>query len=492
MGIIQQQALRSTIANYIGVGFGAISRLLLWLFASNLQLGIIEMLDTISASFALLLNFGYNQVLLRLFPKYRNEQAGHGGFLLFGLFLSVIGALLGVGIYLAFFDLFAPKSNGEYVYVQFFMVVLPILILLRILFRNLDGYVRMLFVTVLGTVAESMIMKGAILLGVGLAFIGFISFDNLLYAYAIALALPGLIITSFAFFKTKKLVLPQKQMLRENKKTLPPLMLFGVLVGASSSIIMYVDKVMVNKMIGTDAVGVYGQMFFAAILISVASRGIKRISGTVLAESWNSGDHDNILMIYRKSCLNQMIIAFFFLSVGWACIQPATALLGKFQEGIYVFFFLGLAQLFDMMTGVNAEIIGTSKYYRFNTYFNLSLAAVVIVLNFLFIPIWDIRGAALASFIAIVLVNSIRWFFLYTKLGFQPFDLKFLKAMIPGVVLMLAISFFDYEMHPAYKMLINSLTLTCLYWFLVIKLRLSEDINGWLRKIGNKFSSKEE
>ncbi|MCG8577496.1 MAG: polysaccharide biosynthesis C-terminal domain-containing protein [Flavobacteriales bacterium] len=483
MGIIQKQALRSTIANYVGVGFGAFTRLFLALFATNLQIGVIDLIEAVSGSFAAILNFGYNQVLLRLFPKYRDEKNGHHGFLLFGIFLSIFGASLGVGIYFLFFDFFTPGEEGEQ-YIHIFTLFLPFLILARLLYRNLDGYARMLFATVLGTVLESVVLKGVVMSGVLLTFYGVFVFEQLLLIYILAFSIPGIVVMLFVFFKTKKVILPKKEIFSENKKQLPSLMLFGVLVGASGSIIMYVDKFMINEMVGTDAVGVYGQMFFAALLVSMVSRGIKRISGTVLAEAWNKNDLDNIQSIYRKSCLNQMVIAFFFLLVGWACIVPATDLLGKYQEGVYVFLFLGLGQLFDMMTGVNTEIISTSKNYKFNTYFNLVLAALVIALNALFINWWNINGAAFASFCAIVIVNTSRWYFLKRKYNFQPFDKRFFGAMIPGVLLMLLISFADYDLPNLYKILINGVVVSVVYWFIVLKFNLSEEITAWLIKVG--------
>lgn len=485
MGIIQRQALRSSIANYIGVAFGACTRLVLAIFASDAAIGVIDMLDSVVKTFSMIFTFGYNQVLIRIFPKYRNEDLGHAGFLLFGLFLSLFGVLIGLCFYYLFFDFWTPKDpqTDAVMYLQLFVQVVPFVILFQILFKNLDGYARILFATVFGTVLESIVLKGIIVTGVLLTFFQVLVFEDLLYVYVLALSLPGIVVTIFAFMKTKKVVLPKKQMLQENKKQIPSLMLFGVLVGASSTIIISVDRFMLNEMVGTEAVGVYGQMAFAAILVSMVSRGVKRISVTVLAESWNANERTNIADIYRKSCLNQMLIAFFILIVGWACIGPATELLGKYEEATYVFLFLGLGQLFEMMTGVNAEIIGTSSYYKYNTYFNLTLAFLVIVFNYIFISLWEIEGAAFASALAVVLVNIIRWLFLYRKFEFQPFDGRFLLATLPGVVLMLAISFLPIDLAPAYQIMVYFLAVTVIYWSIVIGLGLSEEINDWLRKI---------
>ena len=487
LGIIQKQALRSAVANYVGVGFGAFSRLVLALFATNVQIGILDLLDAVSGVFSVVFNFGYNQVLIRLFPKYRNEETGHAGFLMFGIFLSLIGAAIAIGVYLLLFDFFLPKENGEFAFPQIFILFIPPLILMRILFKNLDGYARMLFATVLGTILESLLLKIITFAGIILTFLGLMKFSTLLYVYIFALSFPGLVITLFAFFRTRKIILPSREFISENKRDIPALMFFGVLVGASGSIIMYVDKFMLNEMVGTDAVGVYGQMFFAALLISMVSRGVKRISVPVLAESWKEEDHNNIQAVYHKSCLNQMIIGFFFFLIGWICIEPATDLLGKYHEGIYAFFFLGIGQLADMATGVNAEIIGTSKYYKFNTYFNLVLAFLVIVLNFIFIRIWDITGAAFASCLAMILINFLRWLFLKKVYGLQPFDLNFLKAILPGMAFVAISNAIDFQINPLYEIIASILIITVVYWGIIIGMKVSPDINDWLKKVKRRF-----
>ena len=65
-------------------------------------------------------------------------------------------------------------------------------------------------------------------------------------------------------------------------------------MGASGSVVIYIDQLMINNMISLSAVGVYGTFFFAARLLVIPSRGINRISVVVLAESWKRDDRKNI------------------------------------------------------------------------------------------------------------------------------------------------------------------------------------------------------
>ena len=52
-----------------------------------------------------------------------------------------------------------------------------------------------------------------------------------------------------------------------------------------------------------------------------------------------------------------------------------------------------------------------SDYYRVVLFFGVILAILAIVLNLILIPLYGINGSALATFIAIVVYNSIKVYF---------------------------------------------------------------------------------
>ena len=78
--------------------------------------------------------------------------------------------------------------------------------------------------------------------------------------------------------------------------------------------------------------------------------------------------------------------------------------------------------MFDGITGVNGIIVATSPRYRFDLVFNISLAAAVVVLNWILIPWMELAGAALAYCIALVSINTARTWFVWRSYGMQPFD----------------------------------------------------------------------
>lgn len=488
MGIIQKQALRSTIVNFIGAGFGAITRLSMPVVLTEFQIGFLALLDAVSGVFVTIFSLGFEQVLARLFPQFRDEEKGHHGFFMLGIFLSLTGILISFIAYFFLKDFLLPNTDNYSNYTNFVIFIFP-LIFFRILFRNMDGYAGMLMNTVLGSFIDGLVSKVLLLLGLMGFALSMLNFDHLIIIFVSSICLPGLIMTFYGLFKTKKIILPSKEFSKPDiRKQMMQYIGFGVLMGASNSIVFYVDSLMVNKLISLEALGIYSTYFFAARLMAIPSRSLGKISTVILAESWKNNDMENIDDVYKKSCLNQMLIGVFLLGVGWACLDPALTFLPGdktelYQSAKYVFFFLGLGLLIELATGVNASVIATSKKYKYNTYFNLILAVCVIALNFVFIQMYDITGAALATMCAMLIVNFMRWVFLVRTYKLQPFDSKFLKAVVFGLIFIGAAHFIEYEAKPIVKILINGSAFTLVFVLAAYFLNLSEDLKGLFNKL---------
>lgn len=456
------------------------------------QIGVLALLDSISGMFRVIFNFGYNLILRKLFPKYRNESEGHAGFLAFGIMLSFVGIVLAISSFYLIEDVILKNEGENGKYLRPFAFLIPYLIFFRILFTNIDAYVRMLFQTVLGTFLDGFLTKLVLLFSIALFGLAYIEFDSFIYLYCLTLSLPGLIILIYALTVTKRVVLPKSQLLGESSK-IRSYILFGILSGASSSIVQYVDTIMIYKLDGVNSesqVGIYSIMFFAAILISIPAKGLNKISAVILAESWKDNDLKNIQDIYKRSSINLLIIGGYLFIIGWACIDPVLEFFPEYKVGKYVFFFLGLAKLIELGTGVNADIIESSEKYRYNTYFNVILAILVIGLNYLLINLYGIIGAAIASFLAMTIVNVMRATLLRKSYKLWPFDKSTLKLATIVVFVMILASLININDHPVLEIVLNFIGFSLLYWFIIIRFKFSNDINGWLIKMRSHFLKK--
>jgi O-antigen/teichoic acid export membrane protein len=241
---------------------------------------------------------------------------------------------------------------------------------------------------------------------------------------------------------------------------------------------------MISNMLGLEYTGIYSTVFFFGIFVSIPAKSVKRIAIVVLSDAWKENNLSVIKEVYSKSCLNQFLLAVYLFLGIWVNIDFVFEIIPpEYAAGKYVILFIGIGQLFDMLTGVNTEIISTSKYFRYNTFFITFLITLVIILNYIFIPIYGINGAAAASALAVILINIMRYAFLYIKLDHQPFDIRIGKIVALGLICFGAISMVPIFDNVFINILLRGTMLTLLYWIPALYFRISEDIYSTFVKV---------
>ena len=66
-------------------------------------------------------------------------------------------------------------------------------------------------------------------------------------------------------------------------------------------------------------------------------------------------------------------------------------------------------------------IFSTSKKFKYDIYFTITLIAAVFLLNLLFIPWWGMAGAAISTSISLIVYNSSRILFVWYTFKIHPF-----------------------------------------------------------------------
>lgn len=492
MGIIKKQTIQSTIYTYIGVGIGFVNTVILM---PNLldteKIGLLSLLNSFSSIFASIFTLGIPLITIKLFPKFRDEGKGHNGYFGFTLLMTIIGIAFGILMYFLFESFwFSDKNSAQYF--TPFALGFTILFVFRVISKNFDTYIRMLYNTVLGAFLESFVLKIIVffLLGAFWWVNGF-DFKLFFFIYIAALAMPGLI--SFVYVLAGKDWSMQWHKFKASAKGLNKqflsLGLFGLLGTLGSIIVLEVDKMMISNMIGLSDNGIYTIAFFFGVFVNIPARGVKRVASVVISDAWKSNELHVIKSIYRKSCINLLLVGVYLFLGVWLNIDYVFQFIPpEYSAGKYVILYIGLGQLFDMLTGVNTEIIASSKYYRYNTYFISSLIVFVIVFNLWLIPIYGITGAAMASAIAMVIYNLVRFVFLNGKLNFQPLNSKSLITVLLGLVCY-AIMYYLFPLfdNPYWGIMLTGGTLTIIYWLPAYLLKVSEDVNQTINNILNKL-----
>lgn len=491
MGIVKKQTILSSAYIYIGVALGFFSNIFFKPFAlTTTEIGILSLIDSVSGVAAIVCSLGLTQVILRKFSLFKTSDGTNNGFLVFITTLSIFGfsAFLLTAL---FFPDFINQTKGFYNDL-YFVPLIGITVFFRVLYRNLDVYVRLLQKPSVSIFFDGFIMKLVLFTTYFSVRYGFIDFHLTFILTVISYCIPGIALLIYTLNKSK-FTLPTPKLRNAPKKDWVILSLFGLITSTSTLVVFYTDQLMINYILGPAQLGIYSIMFFIGVFINIPSRGFKGVATSFLSDYWFKNEISKISDFYKRSSNNQGVIAVYIFFCIWISITEITQILPpEYAAGKYVVLFIALAQVTDMITGINSEIISTSPLYRWNAYFNVILVFLTIINNLIFIQLFEITGAAMASFFALLIVNTSRYFLLYYKYNLNPFSMKTVYLFLilgAGIALMLVYPI-QTGLNPFIAIIIKCSIVSIVFWLIIIKLKMSEDINELLFKYYNKLFRK--
>ena len=194
-----------------------------------------------------------------------------------------------------------------------------------------------------------------------------------------------------------------------------------------------IDSLIIASLKGLTATGIFVFAQYAANLIQVPQRSIQSISAGILSRAWKDKDYKEINRIYSRSCINLLLMSLFIFGNIWLNMVDAMQVLHiqkDYSDGLGVLFILGMVRIIDAGTGLNAMVINTSTFWRFDFYSGVILLAFRLPLTYYLIKHYGIIGSAFAELMAYGIYNFIRYEFLRRKFRMQPFTLKTLYSLL--------------------------------------------------------------
>ncbi len=152
-----------------------------------------------------------------------------------------------------------------------------------------------------------------------------------------------------------------------------------------------------------------------------------------LSQAWKDKDLPKLHKIYHRSSINQLLFSCAMFSLVWLNFEDGVATFRLQQEYVgakWIFLWLGLTRIVDMGFGLNAQIIGTSIYWRFEFITGMLLLGLTLPLNYFLAIKMGWEGPAIANLISFAVYNIVRYFFLLKKLKMQPFDGRTLVVLL--------------------------------------------------------------
>ena len=481
MGIVIRQSIKTTAVSYFGFAIGYINTLFLFpLVLSKEQIGLTRLLISVSFLFATFASLGAGNIPTKFFPYFRDESKQHNGILSFILSIGITGfALFTVVFFLLKDVIFNIYSKNSPLLLDYFYYFIPFTLIV-VLTTIFESYLIVQQKPILPAMVREILMRLLVMLGLTAIYFGFFTFNTFADSIIIYYAL-GLLILILYIKKEKILFLkPNAQIFKSpHFKEMLVFSGFVIMGNASATIIANIDSLMLSAYSGLGSAGIYTIAFFIAAVIEIPKRSISQVVIPIVSQANKDGDIPKLKELYQKTSLNQLIVGgLIFLGI-WCNIDNIFKLIPNgeiYSPGKWVVFYIGLSKLFDMATGVNQEIVGTSRYYKIDLFFYLFLALIAVITNLIFIPKYGITGAAIASAISIFLFNTIRYFFLLKVFKIQPFTFNTFKVLL---IFFLTL-FISYLIEPitgfVADLILRSLLVLCIFGGMVLLLKISDDV----------------
>lgn len=485
MSQIRKQSIINTILVYGGFVTGFVNTFLFTRQGSPFSTseyamtGIFIAVGNLMYAFA---NMGMVAVVYKFYPYYNdNLPKKKNDLMTWTLVICLIGFLFVILAGFVFKDLVVRKFGGNSpLFLKYFVWTFPFGfgILLFSLFEIFGWNIRQsIFTTFLREIFFKLL---TLILIFVLSFRFIHSFDAFIKLYSFTYLFTALVLLVFLIRKGEfHLVF---KISRVTKKFYKKMVSMAVLVYAGGTVYMiaqFIDTIIIMSLLGTGPAGVFALGSVVSGLVQAPQRGAIAAAIPVLSKAWKDKDFDKINTIYQRSVINLLIASlaiFFLIWLSYTDIVVSFKLKPAYLDSLWVFFYLGLARVVDLGTGVNSQIIGTSVYWRFEFVSGMILLALIVPLNYILVKHFGIVGAGYSNLISLTIYNLIRILFLYFKYGMQPFNLKTVYAILLALA-GYAICYFGFRnIHGFQGILARSIAFIILFGVPVIYFKLTPDI----------------
>jgi O-antigen/teichoic acid export membrane protein len=436
MGVIQRQGLQSAVISYAGMLTGFLSLLVIqpWLLSAE-EIGLTRVLYSFSFLISTVLPLSAVNITTKFFPRFKNPEKKHHGFLGLTLLFPIVGAAIVFPIlYLLKEPIINRYIDESPLFVEYLLYAFPLSLMLAAI-SVINNYLFAIFRPLLPALAQEVLIRLFFILLIVFYAQGWLSLDEFVLAYVGTFLLQIIILGVQIVRIGNYSLIPDFKVF--TRPVIREMTVFGFTVfgaGIASMAIKLLDAVILGQYVPLALVGVYGIAAFIPTFIEAPVNALDKVANSRIAHSWETGDMENIKEIYYKSSRYLYVLGgFLFLMVVLNVKFLFTLLPSIFMAGIPVVKILSLAALFNLMTGSNTAIIFNSSRFKAGAAAIISVAVVNLIVLYLLIPEFGLVGAAWATCISSFSYNFFKFGFIWLRFKLQPFDLRTLY--ITGAIL---------------------------------------------------------
>lgn len=433
MSVEARQGVKYSIVGYFGAFLGMFSTF--FIFPNDLEFyGKLRYIYPAAEMILPLIVFGLSYSNVKFFHETQSEGK-HQNVLSLSLLAAVVNFLIFVSFFFLLVDFFPSwKGSALWEMRQYVFPLILILAISAIFNKYLSNYKRIAIANIFENIFPKLANLGAF---IAFYYIGVT--ENFSYVFFLTFFVVSMLGYYFYTNKLERFVPDFNiEYVKQNNlwKRILEYSFYGFLGNLGNFVSIRINNFMIGEYIGFQENGLYSTIYSIVALIAVPSLGIYNVYAPTINKNIVDKNLVKLGEHYQKVSLHLFLIGIVFLTcilVGFPFLTEFMSKSGALlKQNEVLLWIMGGALLFDLSTGFNSQIISLSKYYRFNIFVMLILAATTVLLNIYFIKNTDlgILGVAIASSFSLLMFNIIKVVFIYQKFGFLPFSRKMLYAFV--------------------------------------------------------------
>ena len=483
MGIIQRQGIRNSIISYIGLALGAISLLIVQPhFLTKEEIGLTRILFSFSALVATFMPLGMGGITLKYFPHFRNREKGHHGYFGLMMILPLIGVVIfSLILFLLRGYIISKYSAQSKLFTDYFYYIFPLSFFLS--FVNVFvAYSYSIFRTSVPTLINDVLVRIGSIILFTIYFLKWVTLSQFVFLYVGIYGGQFLILLIYLFIEDNITLKIDREHL--SKQDVTGMYKYGLLmsVAALSALgLKYLDSVMLGlyqpKQAGLnalDVIGIYSIAAFVATIVETPINALDKIIVGNISDSWAKNNMANIKDVYFKSSKYLFLAGGLLFILVNLNLDSLFALMPDkdFSLGKSVVLIISLGTLINMATGCNDAILTTSNRYKYILYLLVGLFIVALINYMIFIPLFGMIGAAMATTFSTFLYNASKFALIRRFFHLQPFSIFTLKILGVIVSTFIVCSFIPVILNPYVTIVVRSTAIVLCYGALTLALSI--------------------
>lgn len=488
MGIIAKQSFYNILSILLAFALGGINTIVFYPRIMGPEFhGLIVALLANSNIIQPLLSYGIQFSIIKYYSACENKRE-QDNLLVFSILLPLL-IILPLLVLLYQFDaistfIFSDDSPaGDFLFLIFSIAIATAY------FEIFYSWLRIQKKTIFGNFMKEVYQRIMITVLLVSYFLEWLDFDTFAIALIVGYYLRLLLVLIYALWVYR----PQVHFeVPNNLRSVLRYCSYTFISGFSASIILDLDKSMIEQLIKSEYVSYYTIAIFIAAVIDAPSRAMVQIISPMVAEALNSKDQFRLEELLKKSALNLFLVSgliFLMITTNLNDIYRVIEFLNAqkgYAAGLPIILLMSFSKLFSASLGCLNNIITNSEYYRYLLFFSIGAASLAVVLNIQLIQNFGFVGAAMATLIVVFLFNFLKITLVYFKFGIHPFGVKSLWILLLISGLYVVFLNVDLNLNPFISVTIKSILVGTIYLGLSYYYSLSDDVNQFINKILKK------